>query len=324
MALDFLFGAKPAPTVTTTADQQLPGWYNEYLKALAAKSSQVAGEGYQQYGGPRVAGLTQDQQTAYGNLRAGIGQYQPLLETAGQYATNVGSGFNQGEFNQYMNPYMEGVTNQIARLGARNLSENILPGVGDAFIRSGQYGSGRMGEMGDRAIRDQSEAILGEQARALASGFNTALGGYQTGREQQLQAAQGLGTLATTGQQNLITGNAALEAAGQSQQQQNQRNLDTSYQDFLAQRDYPRQQTEYLSNIIRGLPTGQTTTTTGPANSSQLAPSALGQIAGAGLGVYGLYNSLQRKKGGRVKRPGKKKPAMMAPKAGIGQFAEAA
>lgn len=322
MALDFLFGGQPAPNVTTTADQQLPGWYNAYLQALAAKSSQVAGEGYQQYGAPRIAGLTPDQQTAYGNLRSGIGSYAPLLATAGQYATNAGSGFNQNEFNQYMNPYIEGVTNQIARLGARNLTENILPNVGDAFIRSGQYGSGRMGEMGDRAIRDTQEAILGEQARALASGFNTALGGYQTGRGQQLEAAQGLGSLATTGQQNLITGSAALEAAGQSQQQQQQRNLDLAYQDFAAQRDYPKQQTEYLSTILRGLPTGGTTTTTGPATTSQLAPSALGQIAGAGLGIYGISNLLNRKTGGRVRK--KAPPPMKAPARGIGQFAEAA
>jgi len=324
MALDFLFGAKPAPTVSSTTDSFGPAWYQQFLQSIAAKGSQAAGEGYQAYGAPRVAGLTQDQQTAYSNLRSGIGQYQPMLATAGQYATNAGSAFDEGEFNQYMNPYMDQVTGQIAKLGARNLSENILPAVGDTFIRSGQYGSGRMGEMGDRAIRDQSEAILAEQGRALASGFNTALGGYQTGREQQLQAAQGLGTLATTGQQNLITGNAALEASGQAQQQQQQRNLDLAYGDFTDQRDYDRRQTEYLSNLLRGNPTGTTTTTTGPANSSQLAPSALGQVAGAGLGIYGLYNSLQRKKGGRVKKPAAKKMPVKAMKAGIGQFAEAA
>lgn len=320
MALDFLFGAKPAPTVSTTTDSFGPAWYQQFLQSIAARGSQAAGEGYQPYGGQRIAGLTPDQTQAYSNLRSGIGQYAPLIQTAGQYATNVGSGFNRGEFDQYMNPYMEGVTNQIAKLGARNLSENILPGVGDAFIRSGQYGSGRMGEMGDRAIRDTQEAILGEQARSLASGFNTALGGYQTGREQQLQAAQGLGTLATTGQQNLITGNAALEAAGQSQQQQQQRNLDLAYGDFTEQRDYDRRQTEYLSNLLRGNPVGTSTTSTGPANTSQLAPSALGQVAGAGLGIYGLYNSLNRKKGGRVK----KKPAAKMAARGIGQFAEAA
>ena len=143
---DYLFGASPAPTVTSTTNNDLPLWYQQYLQSIAAKGTQVAGEGYQTYGGPRIAGLTADQNTAYGNLRAGIGQYQPMLATAGEYATNAGSGFDEGEFNQYMNPYMDGVTNQIARLGARNLSEDILPAVGDTFIRSGQYGSGRKGD----------------------------------------------------------------------------------------------------------------------------------------------------------------------------------
>lgn len=302
MALDFLFGARTAPTVTTVGTNEPPLWYSQYLQALAAKGSQIAGEGYQTYGAPRIAAQTPDQTNAYGMLRSGISSYQPMLQTAGQYATNVGSGFNQGEFNTYMNPYISGVTDQIARLGARNLSENILPGIGDTFIRSGQYGSGRMGDMGDRAIRDTQEAILGEQAKSLAAGYNTALGGYQTGRAQQLDAAQGLGTLATTGQQNLVTGAAALEAAGQSQQQQQQRNLDLAYGDFLEQRNYPREQTEYLSTLLRGVSPGTSTTTTGPANQSQLAPSPLSQIAGAGIGAYGLYNALQRKKGGRVRK----------------------
>lgn len=322
--LDFLFQGRPTPQVSTTADTFGPAWYQSFLQSIAARGSQAAGEGYQTYGAPRIAPLSSDQNAAYGNLRAGIGQYAPMLATAGSYATKAGSPFDENEFNQYMNPYMDRVTGQIAKLGARNLSENILPAVGDSFIAAGQYGSGRMGDIGDRAIRDQSEAILGEQGRALASGFNTALGGYQTGRTQQLDAAQGLGTLATSGQQNIISGSAALEAAGSAQQSQQQRNLDLGYQDFGAQRDYDRQQTEYLSNLLRGNPVGSTTTTTGPANSNQLAPSPLGQVAGAGLGIYGLYNSLRRKKGGRVKKPAKKKMPMRVPARGIGQFAEAA
>lgn len=89
---------------------------------------------------------------------------------------------------QYMNPYTDAVTNQIAQLGARNLSENLLPAVSDQFIRAGQFGGSRMGEFGQRALRDTQESILREQSQALQQGYGQALGASQTDLARMLQA----------------------------------------------------------------------------------------------------------------------------------------
>ena len=89
---------------------------------------------------------------------------------------------------QYLNPYTDAVTNQIAQLGARNLSENLLPAVSDQFIRAGQFGGSRMGEFGQRALRDTQESILREQSQALQQGYGQALGASQTDLARMLQA----------------------------------------------------------------------------------------------------------------------------------------
>jgi hypothetical protein len=114
----------------------------------------------------------------------------------------------------------------------------------------------------------------------------------------QLAAGQQLGTLGQLGQTMGLKDLAALEAVGQTQQQQGQKNLDLAYQDFLQQRQYPQQQLSMLNALIRGLPYSTTadTSATGPANI--YSPSPLAQLAGA----FSLGKAFGLKKGGPVKR----------------------
>ena len=139
------------------------------------------------------------------------------------------------------------------------------------------------------------QAGLGQVAGNLAS---------QTARDQ-LAAAGQLGTLANLGQTVNLKDLAALEAVGQTQQQQDQKNLDLAYQDFLEQRAYPASQLSMLNSLVRGLPytTTQNTTGTGPANTYQASP--LSQIAGA-ASLYNALSGIKFAKGGHVKSPRKK------------------
>lgn len=315
--MSYLFSPTTNPSVTSTdtTQSQWPSWYQSWINNLLAKGSAVVDEPYQAYGGPRVAPTTADQQSAYNMTRQGIGAYQPYIDTAGQYLTQAGGGFDQGQFDQYMSPYMEGVVNRIAELGGRNLGENLLPQVNDSFIRAGQFGSTRNEDFTARALRDTQESILGQQSQALAGGYNSAMDAYQRGRDQTMTAGQGLGSLATTGQAAGLKDAAALQAIGQEQQGQTQRSLDTAYGDFLEQRGYPRQQAEWMSSLIRGMnpPTSSTSTSTGPAQAGQLAPSGLAQVAGAGIGLGGLMGWFKR--GGAVRKAagGMIRGATMAP-----------
>ena len=100
---------------------------------------------------------------------------------------------------------------------------------------------------------------------------------------------QGLGALGTQmaglgelGQQLNIRDVGTLMDIGTAQQAQTQAGLDAlranQYQRTMA----PYQQLGFFSDIYQGMPLGQSQTTTAPG------PNALSQIAGLGMGIYGL------------------------------------
>lgn len=136
-----------------------------------------------------------------------------------------------GQVGQYMSPYQQGVLDVIAKQGARNLTENLLPGVSDAFIKAGQFGSSRMGEFGSRALRDTQEAILNQQAQAAQQGYGQALGAAQADLARQAQLAGTVGSISGADLSRIMQGGAQYgnlaQTAGQltGQQMQNLTNL---------------------------------------------------------------------------------------------------
>lgn len=301
---DFLFEGNPPPATQTLqeSNQQLPEWWQEYTKGLLAKSSSIAGQGYQPYGGPRSADFTQDQQSGFQAVRDSQGIQHPYNDAAGSMITGAGNpSLDSGVFNSYMSPYTSGVVDQIARLGGRNLTENLLPGVNDTFTKAGQFGSSRNAEFTSRAIRDTNQDILNTQAGALESGFNNAQQAYGQGQYRSLMAGQQMGALGQVAQGEALKGAAALDATGQEQQSLNQKSLDLAHQDFVDQRDWDKNQAGFMSQMIRGLPSPGSSTSTsslGPAQSYSASP--LAQIAGVGLGAASLAKAVA--KGGRVAR----------------------
>jgi len=143
---------------------------------------------------------------------SGLSAAQPYLQAASQSTA--------GAVQDFMSPYTESVTNQIAKLGARNLSENLLPAVSDAFVRAGQFGGTRMGEFGSRALRDTQESILNQQSQALQAGYGQALSAAQQEAQRQAGLATTAGGLGTAQQQAILAGGQALTSAQQQAAQQ--------------------------------------------------------------------------------------------------------
>lgn len=145
-------------------------------------------------------------QAAGGNSAAAgypyiTGSTNPTGMAAAQPYLNAASGSLPQNISDYMNPYNSAVTDQIAKLGTRNLTENLLPGIADNFVSAGQYGSQRQGVMDDRALRDTQEAILAQQGQVLQQGYTTAGQQYQTDAARQASLAGTAGGLGTQQQQ---------------------------------------------------------------------------------------------------------------------------
>jgi len=148
-----------------------------------------------------------------------------------------------------------------------------------AAEQSRQFGAGQgLQAAGLGAQYGQAAEQLGEQSRQF--GANLGMQGLTTG----LQAAGTLGNLGQTqyGQQMGI--NQLQQQTGATQQALEQQGLSQAYQDFLNQQNYPYKQLGFMSDLIRGLPLGQQS-----AQQIYQAPGSIsGQLAGLGLGAYGM------------------------------------
>jgi hypothetical protein len=107
----------------------------------------------------------------------------------------------------------------LAKQGARNLSENLLPAVSDQFIRAGQFGGSRMGEFGSRALRDTQESILNQQAQMANQGYGQALAASQADLARQAQLAGTVGSISGADLSRVLQGGAQYGNLGQTQGQ---------------------------------------------------------------------------------------------------------
>jgi len=325
--LNFLTQGQPLPSTSSSlTTSQVPQYLSDYLYNLMSGAYSAAQQQYQPYGGPRIAGFTEPQQAAFQASQQAAGAYQPQLQAAEKTATQAGGlstvGAAQPYFSaasqtlpstiqQYMNPYQQQVINRMGDEAQRQLQEKILPAIGDQFTRAGQYGSSRQQEIAQRGVRDIASDLEANIGKQLAAGYTTAgtqaqadlqrmasLGqaaGQLTGTEEANKAALA-GVQAGLGQKEQalgLTGAAAQEAVGAQQQALNQKNLDLAYQDFLTQTQYPEQQLGFLSNIVRGLPSGGSTQAAQTSSLGQsYSASPLASLASAGLSAAALSNLL--------------------------------
>lgn len=211
------FGSKGTADTLRTAQ-------NQYLQTPATAMGQLTkGQGYfDKAGGLDIVSAANpylksaDTTTAQALSKEALTAADPYLTAAGKSSyTDVG---------KYMSPYQTGVMDVIAKQGARNLSENLLPGVSDAFIKAGQFGGTRMGEFGSRALRDTQESVLNQQAQLANQGYGQALSASQADLARQAQLAGTVGSISGADLSRVLQGagqyqNLASTAGGLTAQQ---------------------------------------------------------------------------------------------------------
>jgi len=326
--LNFLTQGQPQKkTESSLTTSQVPQYLSDYLYNLMSGAYSAAQEEYQPYEGPRIAPFTEQQRKAFETVQEKAGAYDPYLQQAG---ATLGSAAGmsptqtaQGYFGQsaqtapdviknYMNPYEEQVIGRMGDLAQRQITEKLMPAIGDQFIRAGQFGSTRQQELAQRGVRDISEGLAGQIGDYLAKGYTTA--GQQAqedlrrlasiGQASGQLSSQEMQQLANIGAQQSALGQraqalglqeaGALETVGQNQQRMNQANLDLAYQDFMRQTAYPKEQISWLSSVIRGLPStgGGTQLREGTSSGGTYSPSPLASIAGSATGALTLSKLL--------------------------------
>jgi hypothetical protein len=327
--------SQPTTPDKTTQVSELPEWARGYAKDALAKGSALTDinqNPYQQYGGERIAGfspLQQQAQQGAANMQPsqqlGLGSGIAGVAGLGALGTNYqasrfgGGTFGQGAADFYMNPYQQSVTDIGKREAARQSAiqgtqqqaqatqSGAFGGGRDAIMRAerernlGQQMSDIQAQGSNAAFTNAQQQFNADQARRLqAQGMSESSRQYGAGLGMQglqtaLQSAGQLGQLGQTQYGQEMGINQLQSQYGAQQQQQAQRPLDMAYQDFLNQQNYPYKQLGFMSDLIRGLPLGQQSTT-----SVYEAPgSTMGQLAGLGMGAYGV-SQLMKAEGGTV------------------------
>jgi hypothetical protein len=227
--------------------------------------------------------------TGAAGMRALGTQYNPYA--TGQFGAQAG---------QYMDPYMQNVVG-IQQREAQRASEMQRNQNQAQAVQQGAFGGSRqaiveaerqrnlgtqMGDIQARGLQDaysrgqqqfNTEQQLREQSRQYGAGLG--MQGLQTA----LQSAGQLGQLGGQqfGQQKDILG--LQNQFGTQQQQQEQALINARMQDFQAERRYPYQQLEFMSNVLRGTPMGTVQSLYTPQ------PGIGQQVLGAGTSLAGAY-----------------------------------
>ena len=313
-------------TQTTIPDYARP--YVEELLGSAQGLTDINQNPYMQYMGDRVAQFTPLQQQSYENAALmqtapQLGDATALAGMSGLGALNTQYTFRPADFastftkdaqgrmtSPLMSPYMDAV---VARQQA---DAERQAKIAEQAQNAQAARSGAFGGSGNYLMRAQGAANLARQkgdiqAQGLQNAYQQAMQQYNTQNQlnaQQQQFGAGLGlqglqtanqaasNLANIGQtqygQNVGLLNLQNQFGGQ-QQGQVQNILNTQYQDYLNAQNYPYKQLGFMSDMLRGLPlTQQSSTVYGQA------PSMVSQIAGLGTAALGASKLFA--KGGAV------------------------
>lgn len=271
-------------TITTTESSQLPPIYNQFLENVIGRGIAATSEPYQAYDAPRIAGFNADQNRAMDLARTGVGIGDPALMRAQEMTNRAGSATFPDAAQAYMNPYLQGVVNNIGTMAARNLQENLLPQVNRTFVGGGTFGGSRSADFTNRAVRDANEAAIRQQAEAMARGYGEAADIFSSDMSRQLAGATNLSSIGQAQQTMRANDVAALGAIGQQGQNLAQRSADLRYADFVEERDNPYNQANRLASLGQGikLPETRTTTAPGPNNTAATLGGVGSVISGIG------------------------------------------
>ena len=275
-------------TQEQTVTQRLAPFQEDFLKDIFAQATAL--KGGMGYTDQQMAGLSPQQQQAIQLAQQGVGAYKPFMQGAQNAMTQAGAFAQPGAAQQFMNPYEDQVVQQtmsdIQKAGQQQQNQ-----LSAQAANAGAFGGSRFA-VGQAAL---GEANIQEQSRAAGNlrqqGYAQAQQAAQNAAQLQAQQAGMYGTLGGQSQAMGVQDvNSLLGIGGLTQQFgdglpggfQGQAALDLERANIMGQQNAPYQEIGFLSDLFRGVPSLQQTT----SQTSTPNPSLFSQVAG--LGIAGL------------------------------------
>jgi hypothetical protein len=235
--------------------------------------------------------------------------------------TGINNQFDQNALNSYMNPYLSTILNPQLAEARRNAGVEQMKNQAQ-MIKSGAFGGGGADYLNAETSRNLGTKLADITGKGYDSAYTQALGQYNADQNRLLDAlkakeqsgqfgsnqglnylklagetAQDQGTFGNQQQQLGLTANQQEANLGKEQRDIIQQGLTSDYDRFKEQRDYPKQQIDWLNSVIKNYPM---TTTNEYGQPTSVANSILGGAL-TGIGGLGLASDAINKLSGTTK-----------------------
>ena len=304
--------APSAPTEQTVVQSNLPKYVQPYFERLLQRAESESKREYEPYQGQRLADESQELLDSRQRVRdlanAGLPGVDKAMDAASAGIGRAMESFNYspemftdaGVMERYMSPYMQNVVDvqkERARLDARKEDARRQA----AAVKAGAFGGSRASLMqsaadealarnlaeiqatGQQKAFEQAQSMFGQDRAAKEAAEKLGLSAAESATTQANQLAN----LQLAAQQGDIEAAKLLEQVGKDIQAGDQAGLDLAYEDFVRQRDFPKENLTFLSSILRGVPVQPSTETT---KFQQYNP--IRDLLGTGIAGLGLYRGL--------------------------------
>jgi hypothetical protein len=305
---------KDAPDQKSTSTVDIPAYVEAGGKKLVSLGTKAADKPFVPYTGDRVAGLNQDQTTAFQQIRNLISGAPKVLDEslagARTYANApaqnietervVDEGGRLGAISDYFNPYTEQALQPAIRK-IMEAADQQRKQIGASATSSGAFGDARHGIMEGVLNRDTSQVIGDTSSQFFKSAFDSAMANRSTDLNRFLQAdttdanfdEQGLqrgftgsGAVldrANSDQQRQLQAIQALLSGGTQQQGNVQAGLDADYGEFLRKQGWDASLIDTLAKALGAAPYQKTQTTTQDGGKDNSLIGLGGSVAGSVL-----------------------------------------
>ncbi len=282
---------------TTTLSPQL----EEFVGSSLTGADEITNLPYQPYEGGRIAGFGEDTQAGFAGVEGNQGVWQPGLDEASGIASGVGqhevTAFPDIDIGAYMNPFIQQVMDRsLSEMNRQNMIDrNNLKG---GIAAQGAYGGSRHGILEGEQQRGQSELKQNLIAELMSGAYKDAGTQYRAdvnnqfvNSQLQLQAGNQLAGYGRDASQMGYQDAAAMMDIGGRQDMLDQAGLDTAYQDFLRQQNYPTEMLNLRTSVAAGNPYTTSSITEQEGLSGSSAAQNIGAFGALAGGVGTLWES---------------------------------
>lgn len=252
-------GASTAATSdpTTSTAGTISGWSAPYITNMLGKGMALSDMPFTGYTGDLVAGPSSLQSQAFQGIAG--------LTTPSKGPMDV---FTAERAAQYANPFVSNVVSPQIREAQRQAEIQRIANAGK-LVGAGAFGGSRQAIMESEGERNLQTLLSDITGKGYQQAFENA--------QQQFERDRAYGLDALARQQ----------AGGETQRNIEQQGLAADYEQYLRQFNYPKEQVQFQSELLKNIPEKALTT----LNTYGVAPSTLSKLLGAGTGILGLLSA---------------------------------